>query len=113
MSTFLEAIAEAEAHEANKVRQETFGHLAPEANREYHGYTVFTWGEYGQYTIIKSHFADLPDSPWFYQDLMDFVEQTAIEQGVVYRFDGTYKNSRRMMHGWVPQFKGDVKRIEV
>jgi len=72
----------------------TFGHLAPRPQEKYSGEIVFTHAEYGDSVVIRSTI-EIDDSPWFYEDLHDFVAQdricrVKIENGSVYRFVGTY-----------------------
>jgi len=98
-----------ENHNYNFVTNQTFGHLAPEHRKVYDGFIVFTYGEYGDIVVIKSDFKGLPDSPWFFDNMLDFVNKKAKKQGTVYKFVGTYmmfKNGRG-------RFSGKVKNVKI
>ncbi len=90
--TFAEAFAPWEAHYKSKVMESTWGHLAPKKNKIYNGYIVFCVSVYGDIVPINNKFKGLPDSPWFYETLQDFVCENSKKKGVVYRFDGTFCN---------------------
>lgn len=80
---------------ANKqaVHKATWGHLAPAKNRTYRGYIVFSISAYGDMTMIDAEFKNLPDSPWIYDAMYEFVfEDRDLIHGAVYRFDGTFRN---------------------
>ncbi len=85
-----EYFAPAEKRYRDEVISATFGHLAPEFGRMYTGFIIFTEGEYGHITIIQCHFKDLNDSPWFFENMNDFIEKHLAKPGAVRRFDGTY-----------------------
>ncbi len=74
----------------------TWGHLAPEPQRKYKGHIIIAIGCYHHETIImEDEFNDLPDSPWQYNDLQNFVYQaTSNFQPGVYHFGGWYKKFR-------------------
>lgn len=102
-----EAFAGTEAAHRSRVLAHTFGHLAPSIRKKYHGTILFTHSAYGQLVLIRADFNGLPDSPWLYDHLNDFVCERATEPGMVYRFDGSYmvfKNGN-------PSFKGTVTPI--
>ncbi len=77
-----------------EVMQETWGHLAPEPGKTYTGTVVFTNGCFRDLTVITCEFADLPDSPWFYDTLHNWLLDQEPEEGKVYRFTGTYRVDR-------------------
>lgn len=77
------------AHKA-RVMGETWGHLAPKPRQSYRGSILFCHSEYGDLVPIRCDFRDLPDSPWFFQDLIDFIVASKTEPGGIYEFDGTY-----------------------
>lgn len=85
------------------VMTETWGHLAPERDKTYRGYIIFCISETGDIVTIRSNFRKLPGSPWFQTALDDFAYENAKEHGVVYRFDGTFRNY---------QFSGKIRRIK-
>ena len=95
-----DAFAPAEAAYHEKVMQHTWGHLAPERAKTYPGKMTFALGEYGDYVPIHADFEGLGDSPWFFQDMMDFIVEKATEPGI-YKFAGKYRNHR---------FDGEVVR---
>ena len=101
------AFAPAEAAYRAKVLGATFGHLAPSVRKKYRGTIVFAQSEYGSLVPIRADFKNLPDSPWFFEHLNDFVAKRAAEAGTVYKFEGTYmvfKNGR-------PSFSGTVREV--
>jgi hypothetical protein len=71
--SFASACQEIEAEMRAQVQVETFGHLAPVARKIYSGYMVFAFSDYGDITPLKAEFEDLPDSPWFFEDMMDYI----------------------------------------
>jgi hypothetical protein len=93
------------------VWQDTWGHLAPKAQEPYRGFILFTFGVHGDLTVIDWDFKlvngeGLPGSPWFHEDLHDFVgrqiEKKGHRHGGVWRFDGTFlrhKNGRSRWSG--------------
>lgn len=78
-----------------EVMQETWGHLAPTPGEEYAGTVEFALGCFGDLAVISVYFADLPDSPWLYEDLHNWIWSTEPEEGKVYRFEGTYRKGER------------------
>lgn len=90
------AISQFAVEAANKqaVMENTWGHLAPERNIAYPGFMIFTLGAWGDYLPIQAEFKGLSDSPWFFDDMLEFIEKRAKKEGTVYRFDGTYRNHR-------------------
>jgi hypothetical protein len=87
-----DAFAPAEDKYKAEVMAETWGHLAPKMGKVYKGSIIFAYGEYGDITPIKCEFADLDDSPWFFDDMVEFIWQKAKnKQGKVLKFVGIYK----------------------
>lgn len=93
--------AETIAQQMAIVEAQTFGHLAPELQRCYSGWILFAWSVYSGdgVIVVDEHFEGLMNSPWFYQDVNDFLDSrcpqyprkpTKLKQGGVYRFEGTY-----------------------
>lgn len=108
MSNYMqEAFAPAEAEYRNRVIHATWGHLAPEPRKKYRGYVLFTFGEYGDITVIKDNFEGLPDSPWFYEHVHEFASRKVKTRGRVYRFDGTYM----MLKNGNSRFSGKVRVV--
>lgn len=79
------------------VLAQTFGHLAPQQDSVYSGYIVLAHSGYGDGSvIIEAEFGDLPDSPWFYDGMNEFILDHADELGQerfgrVFRWTGTYE----------------------
>lgn len=93
----------------NAVMRNTWGHLAPEHRKVYHGEILFAFGEYGDIIPIRCNFKDLPDSPWFYDQMNDFIAEKSKDKGAIYRFEGTYmlfKNGKC-------RFSGKVNKVKV
>lgn len=88
--TIAEAFAPCEARFKTEVMAQTWGHLAPNPRREYHGSILFAHGAYGDLVPLRADFDGMPDSPWFFQDMMDFIAGSKTEPGCIYEFDGTY-----------------------
>jgi len=102
------ALAPIEAHNRNIVMAATFGHLAPKRGTTYPGSILFTQTEYGQLVPIRSKFEGLPDSPWFFEHLHDFVGEKATEAGQVYRFEGDYVTFKNGSH----RFRGKITKVK-
>lgn len=107
------AMAEWQAYEAAKIQAATFGHLAPRPRTTYPGEILFTFGEYGDLTLIRVSFDNLPDSPWLMEDMLDFIGDKSvkhkIKEGNVYKFTGTYtkfKNGKC-------RFSGKTKLVKI
>ena len=93
----------------NAVMRGTWGHLAPEHRKVYHGEILFAFGEYGDIIPIRCNFEGLPDSPWFYDQMTDFIAEKSKDKGTIYRFEGTYmlfKNGKC-------RFSGKVNKVKV
>lgn len=85
-----DAFAPADADYQSRVMHATFGHLAPEENRVYSGSIIFAESAFGQTAALSYRFEGLHDSPWFAQNLSDFLYKHDCEYGMVYSFSGTY-----------------------
>ncbi len=96
-----EAYAPAEAEYRRKVLIETYGHLGPGRNKRYKGSMVFALGAWGDYIPLSAEFADLEDSPWFFESMLGFITDNAPEPAI-YRFTGYWCNYR---------FVGDITRL--
>lgn len=67
----------------NTVRQNTWGHLFPK-DGYYEGKIFVAHGEYGDIIIVKEDI-DVPGSPWWFQEINDFVDTLDyIKEGTVY-----------------------------
>lgn len=100
-----DAFAPIMAHNRAIVEAQTWGHLAPACGRAYAGSIVFAVGEYGDTIPVKVVFPDLPDSPWFFDDMSGFIQET--EAVGVYRFNGTYTKYKNGSY----RFRGKVRAI--
>lgn len=134
MNDMATVMAEGERVYQRGIIHDTFGHLAPEPDRVYTGYILFTHGCYGDLTVIDWKFADaqgeLESSPWIYEDIQRVVGdmvlppwETACQlpEGRVYRFNGTYTRtpdrpkwpgSEILIEG-KGRFRGKVRRVRI
>lgn len=113
-----DAFAPVEAGYRNQVMTETFGHLAPHPRQKYSGEILFTHGEYGDIIVIRNEI-EIEDSPWFFEDIQEFVagrmvqgvgayvKRTLIKTGAVYRFTGYYMKFRNGAY----RFSGKVTKV--
>lgn len=85
------------ARRAAEVTRDTWGHLAPEAEREYIGWILCALGCFGDYVVIDYDFVDLPDSPWLAEDMYAWLGTLDLTEGKAYRFTGSY--ARRQFTG--------------
>lgn len=89
MSTMADAFAPAEAKYKAEVMAATWGHLAPKP-KKYEGTILFAHGEYGDLVPLRAAFHGLPDSPWFFDDMTDWIFEQKTEEGKIYLFVGSY-----------------------
>ena len=88
-----EAFAPIQAERRRQIAISTWGHLAPRKNKKYDGEMVFALTEYGDYALISARWSGLPDSPWLFDAMMEFVARNAADrEGVVLRFSGFFRN---------------------
>ncbi len=84
--------------------QDTWGHLAPMKNKKYKGFIVFAVGCFGSDplnpTTLQCEFGSLDSSPWFHDELMEFLRDLKTKEGGVYRWEGTFRN-----HEFVGKFR--------
>ncbi len=97
----------AEAPYRAAVMANTWGHLAPDQDKLYRGSILFAQGAYRDLVVIQCGFPGLPDSPWFYQHLQDFIDEQETESGCLYAFRGTYSMDKDGNAHW----KGKTKRV--
>jgi len=90
-----------------EVMKDTWGHLAPKSRCTYKGTILYTVGECGDITCIRSEFADLDGGPWLHANIQQFMCSNEIDEeaGKVYRFTGTYS----IKHGFV----GTIEIIDI
>lgn len=82
-----------EADNRARALAETFGHLAPDTEAVYIGSILFTHSGYGDGTVpIRADFDGLPDSPWFYDGMCEFIldHHEREHEGKVFVWKGTY-----------------------
>lgn len=93
------------------VMEDTWGHLRPQPGCRYPGEIVYTLGEYGDITVIRSDFGDFAGGPWFAGDESDFVSdqiKDGTPRGSIFRWKGYYqkfKNGRCRFVGKTEQVK--------
>lgn len=103
-----EAMAPAEARYREYIMTETWGHLAPKRNKTYTGEIIWALDLYDSGylnpKVLKCELGDLPDSPWFYSAMMDFLrsltdrpdgdnrKQEDETTGRLYIWKGTFRN---------------------
>jgi hypothetical protein len=108
--TISEAFAPWEASYKARVMGETWGHLAPKPRNAYRGSILFAQSEYGDLVALRTDFPDLPDSPWLFNDIMEFICAAKTEAGGIYEFEGTYTRRKNGTH----HFKGrTVERMPI
>jgi hypothetical protein len=85
-----------EAYYQHQALAEAWGHLAPKRNKIYRGRIVYVVGCFGNDhlnpTVMACELGDLESSPWFYDALIEFLQQQQTEVGYVYEFVGTFRN---------------------
>ena len=99
-----EAFAEHEARYRAAVMAETWGHLDAPPGVTYRGFLVYAvtaWGQVEPIEAIFSHGTHEAEGPGFYSHMCNFIGSGASGREVgVYRFDGTYRVSRRGAATW-------------
>lgn len=118
MVSLADAFAEGIAIQRAQATCATFGHLAPELGREYAGSILFAHGEYGDYLPIRTKFEELPDSPWFFEGMCDFIMDHGADghhdSGKVFWWTGTYSFTADDETGETThQFDGEVVEVAV
>jgi len=75
------------------VMWDTWGHLAPEPHKKYYGWIIVAKAAFRNNFIFDYHFDELPDSPWFADDLCEFAfDVTKDKEGIgLWRYEGWYK----------------------
>jgi hypothetical protein len=113
-----DAFAEGIAIQRAEATCMTFGHLAPEPGRTYAGSILFAHGEYGDYLPIRTDFPELPDSPWFFEGMCDFILDHGTEghrdSGDVFWWTGTYSFAADEETGETThRFDGEVVKVKI
>lgn len=105
------AFAPVEALNREIVKFDTWGHLAPEPHKKYHGWIIVAIGEYGETIVLQDDFPGLPNSPWQYNDLCEFTfEATGDFEVGLYKFKGWYK---KFKNGNFRFGGGKWRRVEI
>ena len=90
------------------VLSNTWGHLYPKDNQPHEGYIIFTHSGYGDIDCIDCDFKDIDDSPWFFQDMQNYIGNVNSKPGNIYVFKGTYRKLKNQKS----VFKGKVRVIK-
>ncbi len=107
------AFAPAEAHYRAQVMADTWGHLAPKRNKIYRGSVVWALGCCGSdnlnptvlsFELTARDGEELSSSPWFFDCMIEFLQQHSREEGSVFRFDGQFRNY---------VFTGTIRRLNL
>jgi len=107
-----EVFAPIEAVYKANVMAQTFGHLAPKPKNIYSGWALFTLTAFGDTCIIDFEFNNLDASPWFNEDILDYIGAftDTIPKNKnfgVYKFSGTYQKYKNAKF----KFKGCIDEI--
>lgn len=92
MNYLEEAFAPINAINREIVHRNAWGHLAPEPRLAYRGFVLFATSEYaGDRIVIRTAFPGMPDNPWFFEDLMEWLfGNEKLSEGALYEWNGTY-----------------------
>lgn len=90
-----DAFAVVDAHNRALVAAQTWGHLAPKPREPYHGSMLLAHPAYGDLgvVLIDAEFPGLPDSPWLYDDMVEYLDGERLPptvEGGIYRWEGIY-----------------------
>jgi len=107
-----EAFAPIEQHNKAVVMINTWGHLAPKRQKKHKGFVLFTCTAYGQTYNIDNEFETVEDSPFFFEDMENYIHNYSNELPKnsygIFKFEGHYikfKNGNG-------RFTGKVTKIE-
>lgn len=106
-----DAIAPALAKYKSQVQDATWGHTRVKPGKKYKGFILFTYTAWQHCVPIEAAFTGLTCSPWFFDDLLDFVNAQCTEDrlGQVLKFNGTYlKNEDDSC-----VFSGSVEQVKI
>jgi len=121
-ASFAAAFEPAENWYKQQVQYATWGHLAPKKNHTYRGHIVWALDLYDSGylnpKVLEIQLDGLPDSPWFYDAMIDFLQNIHKEMfssnrktfwgpserceataGTIWRWDGSFRNYK--WHGHV------------
>lgn len=93
-----DCFAEAESVYHRAVQASAWGHLAPEKNKTYRGTLMVASGDYGD-TIVVQDRVGVPNSPWWFEAIHEFIEGVDIEPGGVVELSVTFRNYRFWLTG--------------
>lgn len=125
--SFASAFESAELAYKWKAMEITWGHLAPKKNKAYTGHIVWALdifdSGYLNPKILSMELGDLSSSPWFYEAMIEFLQNVhetmftrerktffgpsqreEMTAGTVWRWDGTFKNY---------EFRGKVQQLNI
>lgn len=87
------------------VREDTWGHLRPRPDVWHPGVIVFAESAFDGRVILHADFGDaVPDSPWFYEQLHEWLDEQDAETGRLYTFTGRYRTGRSDAY----EFRGEI-----
>ena len=69
----------------NEVKSNTWGHLFPK-DGYYEGSITVAQGVYGNVVILKEDI-DIEGSPWWFQEINQFLDTVEMESGCIYKID--------------------------
>jgi hypothetical protein len=104
---------------AMEVRQDAWGHLAPEFNRKYPGYIVIATSPYSGlgWTVVEDSFPGADGNPWYYDGLVDYINGLDLEEGKLYLWKGTFEFVRDRRGRYLDEhhcrFRGRARRIKL
>jgi hypothetical protein len=78
-----------------EVLAHTWGHLAPEKNKDYSLKILFSvsdWNSQGRSLISTVQGKDLNESPWLYDAIINKIESYKTLKSGVYMIEGVFKN---------------------
>ena len=108
-----DVFAPAESRYRSELLADTWGHLAPRRNAKYKGHIRWALGLFGSerlnptvlsYRLESKTAGELDASPWFYEAVIDFLQQQSEEAGTIWVFTGYFKNY---------EFVGDIRQIHI
>jgi len=80
--TIAEAFSAHETIHKARILKSMFGHLAPEPRKVYTGHIIFSFGCFGDHHIVDTQFDGVCSSPWFFEDVKNFVDEFIQKRGM-------------------------------
>mgnify|MGYP003136357968 CR=1 FL=1 len=94
-----------------EVMRDTWGHLKPKNDEIYIGYIIFAVSCFNSSeSIIVDTYFGVPDSPWFYADIIEYVEENKPLKHGVYEFRGTYTVTKAENNRNYYEFDGNITK---